>query len=139
MRDDIAAVVLDSPFADFVHFAEFYMDRMGFPGRGFQRLSIGLAAKIAQADFRGVRPLDWILKIRCPLMIISPVNDPANSPGDTEAIEASVASRSRGQDDVFWRILSAGHGLGMVAEPVEYADRIRKFVGHALSQSPEKA
>ena len=95
LRDDLAAVVLESPPADFRLSAMRHMDRLGAPGPLFQRLALSLAERLAHCDFAQVRPVDLIAKIRGPLMIVSPLEDPLVSDDDRAAIRQSLESRRK--------------------------------------------
>ena len=55
-RDDIAAVILESPYADYCQGFIALSDAHGAPGWVFQHLACWLAQKMSGADFAQVRP-----------------------------------------------------------------------------------
>ncbi len=124
LREDIAAVVLDSPYDSFANAAMWQMDRLGAPGRMFQRLAIWLAGKIAGVDFDGLRTSAAISALHCPTMVIAADADQTVSPADAAAIAASV--RDRGE--TYWSAPEAGHALALVADPVQYRIQVADFL-----------
>jgi alpha-beta hydrolase superfamily lysophospholipase len=133
MRTDLAAVVLESPFADFRHAAEAQMERLGAPGRPFGQLAFKLAQHITGCDFAAVRPVEMIRGIKCPLMVVAPDGDPMMTAEDQRAIEQAFRSRDHSEADVLWPV-QTGHLLALHAEPENYERRLRTFL-HAASHS----
>jgi uncharacterized protein len=131
MRTDLSAVILESPFADFRHAAMAHMERLGAPGRPFQKLALTLAQKIGDCDFGAVRPVETIKQIPCPLMIIAPDGDTMVAAEDQRAIEQALRSRDRPDADVLWPV-QTGHLLALHAEPEEYERRLRAFLNAAI-------
>lgn len=124
LRDDIAAVVLDSPYDSFAQAAMGQMDRLGAPGRFFQRLSIGLAGKIAGVDFNGMRTSTSISALHCPTFVIAADADHAVSAADAARIADAV--RQRGER--YWSAPEAGHALALVADPMQYRNEVADFL-----------
>ncbi len=125
--DEIAALVLESPPADFRSAAMAHFDRLGAPGWPFQTLAVSLAEWIAGCDFSSVRPIDTIREVRCPVMIISPDSDATVSASDRRRLEQSLHARGRADEDVFWNVES-GHVTALHAEPGDYERRLRQFL-----------
>ena len=94
MRDDLWAVILEGPFADFHAAAALHADRLGTPGPFFQdnALPPGEMACCAPILTR-FGPIDMIPKIPCPLMVIQSGDDPFLTEADHAAIRRAVASR----------------------------------------------
>src|SRR5206468_2587681 len=46
LRDDLGGIVLDSPYAHFVNTAMAHMERLGAPGRPFQRAALSVAQRL---------------------------------------------------------------------------------------------
>jgi pimeloyl-ACP methyl ester carboxylesterase len=132
MREDLRAVVLESIFTDFRTAGMTHLDRLGAPGRPFQSMTLLLAERMTHCDFSAVRPIDLVKQIPCPIMIISPNEDPLVSEADREAMTLALQSRNRGIEDVYWRVAS-GNQLAIFAEPREYERRLRDFVAVAGS------
>jgi pimeloyl-ACP methyl ester carboxylesterase len=127
MRNDIAGVVLESPPADFVNSAMSHMDRLGAPGRLFQRPALALAQRLAGCDFAAVRPGNLVRHIPCPVMIVAPSDDSMVSEDERRAMQESLQSRDRANEDVYWTV-STGHMLAMHAEMEEYERKLRDFL-----------
>ncbi|MDB5300905.1 MAG: peptidase [Phycisphaerales bacterium] len=132
MRTDLAAVVLESPFADFRRATMGQMERLGAPGRPFQQLALKLAERIAACDFGALRPAEMIREIACPIMIVAPDGDSMVTPEDQRAIENALLSRDRADADSYWPVRT-GHLLALHAEPDEYERRLRGFLDPAIN------
>lgn len=126
-RDDLAAVVLDSPFADYRHAALAHMDLLGAPGRPLGRLAVRLAQWIAGADFGAVRPVDLIRRVSCPLLVIIPEQDVFLAPSDARAISEALGPAGR-----IWRVPGATHLTPLLAGPDEYRSRLESFLAQSF-------
>jgi pimeloyl-ACP methyl ester carboxylesterase len=133
MREDIAAVVLDSPYVDFTRAAMRQMDRLGAPGWLFQRAAIWLAALFAGADLAALPTTQSIAALRCPVMVIQPVNDPTISSQDSESIRRAAAEHSvRFPQDRLWEVKGAGHVLALAADAENYSLQLKGFLSVAF-------
>ena len=129
LRDDIEAVILDCPFADYRTAAMSWADQFGLPGPPFQRLALKLAAKMARADFTSIRPADLIAQISCPLMVIEGRDDPMNSPADVAAIASAISQRQRNHlRTLHWKVLDGGHLTALPDNPQLYRQQIAAFL-----------
>jgi alpha-beta hydrolase superfamily lysophospholipase len=139
LRDDLAAVILESPYVDFPSAVLSHADSLGVPGRFFQRGALWLCQILARIDFRQIRPVDLIAKIRCPLWVIQSGNDPFNPPRGQRAIAAAVAARPAqlGLTRI-WEVEDCHHIIALAEYPAEYRHRLEEFLNEALSQSPAK-
>jgi len=139
MREDIQAVVLDSPYLDFTRAAMRQMDRLGAPGRSFQRAAVGLAGLIAGADLAALPMTDSIAALRCPVMVVLPSNDPTLSADDSNAIRRAVAERyGEFRQDRLWEARGAGHVLALAADAERYARELREFlIGAGLEREED--
>jgi uncharacterized protein len=136
-RDDLSAVILESPYAEYSHATSHQSERLGLPGPLFQRAALKAAQKIARCDFSAVSPIKMIPKIPCPLMVISSGDDPFVPPVDLAAIKMSVQSRGdRDGPSVYWGIDQVHHVLGMAHDPHEYTRKISEFLSQALEPNP---
>lgn len=131
---DIAAIVLESPPANFSRSAMTQMDRLGAPGAAFQRAALWLAQVIARCDFAAVRPIDLLEKVSPPVLIIAPLNDPMVSADDRAALQQALSARQRPATDAYWPV-DAGHVLALEANPADYDQRLRQFIECALGNS----
>lgn len=137
-RNDLSAVILESPFSEFHNAAALHGDRLGTPGRFFQENAYRLAKWLAQADFDAVRPVDTIPKIPCPLMVIQSGDDPFLSESDHAAVRKAVESRDpKLGGSVCWELPGVHHVVGMQANPEEYQRRIEEFLSGALQSAGE--
>jgi hypothetical protein len=133
-REDIAAVILESPHAEFTHAAGYQADRMGMPGPLFQRGAFRVAQWIGKCDFSAVRPIDTIPKIQCPVMVISAGDDQFVRPEDLPALKAAVEKHDpRFGPSIWWFLPQAYHVLGICENPEEYQKRIGEFLNQAMT------
>jgi pimeloyl-ACP methyl ester carboxylesterase len=134
LRDDIRAVVLDSPFVDYTRAAMRQMDRLGAPGRIFQRGAVWVAGKAVGADMSALQTDREIEKARCPVMLIQPTNDPTLSDADSERLrEAVERHQERFPHDRLWLVEEAGHVLALAADADRYSWELGEFIARAIS------
>ncbi len=126
LREDLAAVVLESPFADFASAAMLHMDWLGAPGKIFQRAALHWAQRLSGADFGAVRPVDGIAAAHCPVMVISPAEDSFLATDASRAAMSSALRPERG--DILWRPDESGHLGAMPTNPQEYQRRLAEFL-----------
>ena len=137
LREDMSAVVMDSPLADFRSAAMAQMDSAGAPGRWFQSAAVWLAERWAGANLSALRPVDLLGRITCPVLLIAPKDDPFLSPAERLAMQQAMEARNRPGQDLFW-LVDAGHNAALQAQPEEYARRLKLFVERALSALASK-
>lgn len=135
-RGDLSAVVLECPYVAFRHAVRLHAHYVGTPGPWFVAATMRLAEIIAACDFSEVRPVDLIPKIRCPLVVITSLDDPIVPPEDAAAIAAAVAARPAGLLSVFWPVDEAWHVMAMARHPEEYRQRLADFFASALDMPP---
>lgn len=129
MREDLSAVILECPYADFRQAAATHGQMMGLPLPGVQRYSIRFSQVLIGADFSEVRPVDLIPRINCSLMVIQSGEDPLVRLNEMNALQAATEARSAEVGPTeYWRIAGAGHVLGMAADPEEYHRRVQFFL-----------
>jgi uncharacterized protein len=127
---DVAAVVMDSPYADFRRAAIIHMDRLGAPGRLLQRFALRLAEWLTRANYDAVRPIDLIPQLCCPVLVIVSGNDPFLSPSDHAALDNAVrAHRPERGPAQLWTLDRTGHLMAISADPEAYRRRINGFLG----------
>lgn len=125
----IAAVVMESPYADFRRAAMAHMDRMGAPGQFLQRPAIRLAEWLTHADYDSVRPTDLIPRLPCPVLLIESGNDSFLAPQDRAALAQAVAAhpRDRGPAEI-WTVDGIEHLMALCADPTAYRQRLHRFL-----------
>lgn len=134
LRDDITAVIMECPYADYRSAALTHGRAMGAPGGAMARLALRLAEWISEADFDAVRPVDLIPRIACPLMIVRGCDDFLVDEVDAQRLEAAAQSRPpTAGPTVYWAIPNCGHVLGLEAAE-EYQTRIGDFIADAFQQ-----
>jgi pimeloyl-ACP methyl ester carboxylesterase len=139
LRDDLAAVVLESPYADFRAAARTHMDLLGLPGGALQSAALRLAGWMANADFDAVRPAQLLRSVRCPVLVIAPAEDVFLGAQGSAALESALAARPPGAGLAeLWRVEGAGHLLGVHADFDAYAARLASFLDRALAGSPSE-
>jgi pimeloyl-ACP methyl ester carboxylesterase len=129
----LAAVVLESPFADFRTASMFHMDALGAPGALFQRAALRLAEWMSGARFDDLRMTELLKRAPCPVLLIVPAEDGFSSASETAAMEAAVAARPAGLGVArAWKV-EAGHHLTAVQEqPKAYRQRLADFLAEAV-------
>jgi pimeloyl-ACP methyl ester carboxylesterase len=133
LRDDVAAVVLESPYTDFCSAAMTHMDLLGLPGHLLQRAALRLAEWLAYAKFDDVNTIDLLRTVRCPVLVIAPAGDVFLPNTAMTAFEAALAGR---RGSAVWRVQGAAHMLAVQADADAYARRLQDFLAEALGASP---
>ena len=127
-RDDLDAVILESPYADYRSAIAAHAEILGQPGGALQTLGVRLAEWLSGADFDAVRPVDLIPKIACPLMIIQAGDDPFVPPADASRIAAAAALRAAELQTVVWHVPGAPHVQALGVDPVVYREKLAAFL-----------
>jgi len=136
IRDDLWAVILESPFSSFHDAAFHHGDRLGTPGPIFQETAYRLGQWLAHADFDAVRPTETIRKIRCPLLIVQSGDDPFVSEADQQAVRQAVESRDAKLGYcTCWRLPGVHHVVGLSHDPEEYRQQIQEFFSRCLQST----
>jgi alpha-beta hydrolase superfamily lysophospholipase len=142
-RDDLWAVVLESPFSTYRSAVTAMADRMGAPGMFFQRRAYRLAQWLAGCDFAAGQPIDTIPKIPFPLMVIQSGDDPLVSAEDRAELRRAVESRPAQQGQgVYWELPNVHHVVGLRVDPEAYRQRLEMFLSVLFQSSleaPKKA
>ena len=139
-RDDIDAVILESPYADYRSAIAAHAEILGQPAGFLQEVGVRLAEWMSGADFDAVRPVDIIPKIPCPLMIVQAGDDPFVPPADAKRIEAAAASRPAELQTVYWHVPGAPHVQALAKDVAGYRRKVEAFLeapsGATLVPSP---
>jgi pimeloyl-ACP methyl ester carboxylesterase len=138
LRNDLAAVVLESPYVDFPRAVLSHARNLPVPGRSFQLMVLWLCRRLLKIDFSAVRPVDLIPKIPSPLYVIQSEDDPFVPPTDQAAIAAAVAARpAKPGFSEFWRV-PCFHVMSMADQPDEFRRRLANFLESAMA-APQPA
>jgi pimeloyl-ACP methyl ester carboxylesterase len=129
LRDDIDALVLECPYADYLHGVAAHAAVMRTPLPSFVRVAYRLAQRFSGARFDEVKPLEMLARVAVPAMVIEADADPFVPPGDRGSIERVMRDRdARGLASVYWNVSEAAHVMGIVADAEEYAQRVGAFL-----------
>jgi pimeloyl-ACP methyl ester carboxylesterase len=135
----VAALVLESPYGDFRTAAMAHMDALGAPGPLFQRAALRLAKRVSGANFDEIRMPTLLRRVRCPVMVIAPVDEPFGRPAEIEAMEAALQSNEAAGVSVFWRVEDAHHLTAVTRDPDQYRQRLATFLAQALPATAVEA
>jgi pimeloyl-ACP methyl ester carboxylesterase len=139
LRDDLSAIILDSPYNDFCDAAMAQMDRLGAPGRPFQVAALWLAGKLGHADFANIRLLDLLPKTLAPVLAILPERDPLTAGDLRQQIENAISERaSQGSADQTWVVPDCDHLLALACKAGEYREHLERFVHQTLDAPPQQ-
>ena len=125
-RNDVDALILESPFADFRHAAAANFHLLGIEAAFLHRAAVALAEKMAHADFAAIRPLDLIAKSQAPILIIQGADDALTSVDDQKELERAIAQR--GDGSTYWRLENVPHLMPLASDPAKYGERIAGFL-----------
>ncbi len=129
LRDDIDALVLECPYADYLHGVEAHAAVMQTPLPSLVPLAYRIAQRLSGARFDDVKPVEMLARVTTPTMVIEADADPFVPPGDRQAIERAMSDRAaRGLISVYWNVEAAAHVMGIVADADVYARRIAAFL-----------
>ena len=133
LREDIAAVVMECPFADYELAAASHAEVLGAPGKWLGAMAFRQAQKIAKADFSAVRPVDLIPRIACPLMVIRSEADVFVDEAQAMRVEAATRGRDEAMGvTVYWNAENAHHVAALCEDPAGYRERLGAFFKVAL-------
>jgi pimeloyl-ACP methyl ester carboxylesterase len=139
LRDDIDALVLECPYADYLHGVEAHAAVMQTPLPRFVPTAYRLAQRMSGARFDEVKPVEILARVTVPTMVIEADADPFVPPGDRAAIERVMTDRAaRGLVSLYWNVSEAAHVMGIVADAGEYARRVRAFLDSIERRSRER-
>jgi pimeloyl-ACP methyl ester carboxylesterase len=128
MRNDVAAVIADSPFADFRSAAAAHGDLLGLPHRILPALAVRLAQRLSRSDFAAVRPVDILPRLKCAVMMILLEHEALNDSAADAALETAIAARTAaGAATHVWR-LDARHALALAEFTDNYIAQVRCFL-----------
>lgn len=129
LRQDVTAVVLDSPVVSFRHGVAKQIDLLGLPLPSMLPAIIGIAKWLSGADLDLIQPLKLLGTLRCPIFVIQSGNDQFVGPADAALIEAAVLSRGAElpTGDV-WIVPDIAHLMALPADAAAYQSRLDQFL-----------
>jgi pimeloyl-ACP methyl ester carboxylesterase len=131
LREDIAGVVLDSPYMDYAWAVHTHLSLIGLPSRLLATAAIKLAQLESGARFDEVRPIDLLERVQCPIMLVRGEAEEFLGPAERQRLIAAMRRRAEGLArrgaDLEWMVPAAGHLGALHADPDGYARRLREF------------
>jgi pimeloyl-ACP methyl ester carboxylesterase len=122
-RNDVSAVVLESPFASYRRAVRAHAKLVGLPGGLPLRLAIAIAETAAGHRFDAARPVDRIPRISCPTLVIVGEADLLLDATDVAMLRDAVA-RQGNPASTLWAVPAAGHLLALHVDPAGYRHRL---------------
>ena len=132
-RDDLAALVMDSPVEGWGSATRRYAELLGLPVQRAHNLRLRLAQRVLRVRFDDVRPANTLPQVSCPILAILPGSDVLVAP--EESAQMARAVEDKGPPSRVWRA-AASHNLAIVSEPAVYGRVLREFLEEALA-APE--
>ncbi len=129
LRDGIAGVIMDSPFADYRRATLLHGRLFGLPGAIVQRPANWLMRWLLAADFGAIAPMNLVETVPCPVLLIQGSADQLISPADQVEMERRI--RARAQRDGISSALTvpnAAHLLSLYTMPEEYERVLSEFL-----------
>lgn len=133
LRDSIAGVIMDSPFADFRTATLLHARLFGLPGAIVQHAANWLTSWLLDADFGAIAPMNLVETIPCPVLLVQSGADQLISPADQREMEHRV--RTRGTRDGISGALTvpdAAHLLAVSTMPQEYERVLGEFLARVM-------
>lgn len=135
-RDDLSAVILESPYSDYRVAVASHGRRLGMPIEWAYGLAYRLAEKISGARFDQMRPIDLIPQIRAPLLIIHAGGDTFVQAHEIDALQAALRRRDATAHSESHLIPDVQHTMGLLHDPDAYREAIARFLDRASAASP---
>lgn len=138
LRNDLAGIIMESPYADFISAAATHGQQMGMPLVRWQKQVVRLAQHQANVNFNEVAPVRLLRQIKCPVMMIHSQDDTLVHPADEAALAEAMQHRNKEYGPgVIWRVPHAGHVLGLAADPQAYQQHIARFIDALFEKSSQ--
>jgi fermentation-respiration switch protein FrsA (DUF1100 family) len=133
LREGIAGVIMDSPYADVREAAPRHGWLFGLPGSIVQRPASWLIGWMAGADLDAISPKNLVSTVPCPVLLIQSGEDQFVSAEGLAEMERRVRER-RERDGVSTAltVLGAAHLLGLSAMPQEYERALAGFLQQTM-------
>ncbi len=133
-RDDLHAIILESPYTDYRVAIAAHGRRLAMPLEWGYGIACKWAESISGARFDQVTPLHLIQQIKAPLLVIHAGADTFVSRQEIEQIAQAVSQREPASISRHVLIDDVQHTRGLLADPVAYVAMLRDFLN-----SPDKA
>jgi alpha-beta hydrolase superfamily lysophospholipase len=123
-REDVDAIVLESPYSDFRSAATRHGELMLAPGATFRAAAFRLAECLAGVRFGEMRTPRLLAAAKCPWLVIHGDADRLMPPEEI----ATFRDLATGPTRQHHLVAGAGHNRAMETDPVGYAARIERFL-----------
>ncbi len=127
-REDLFAVVMESPYADYRIAVRAHGRRLAMPLEWAYDLAFRVAERFARARFSEVRPVDLIPEVHCPLLVIHAGKDTFVSPDEIARIGRVVEGRGEQMLSKHVVIGEVQHTMGLLKDPQAYRETLQAFV-----------
>jgi pimeloyl-ACP methyl ester carboxylesterase len=127
-RNDLAAVIMEAPYADYRDAVLIHVKRAGFPMVSAIELICRTAEWLARCDFQPVRPAATIPVIAAPVLVLAGEADPLI---DIPALQKAVAARPAERISEIVVLPDVPHVMALAADPEGYAQRLSAFLSRA--------
>ncbi len=134
-RDDIHAIIMESPYSDYLSAIKQHGRRLGMPIEWAFPLAMKIAEIISGAKFDEVKPVDLIPKAHAPLLVIHAGNDTFVNQFQVDQIRESMSSRSAEKITMHQIIPDCEHTLGLNKDPEQYLKIIKTFLNKIENRS----
>lgn len=124
-RDDLAALVIDSPVEGWSSATRRYAELLGLPLPRAHGLRMRLAQRALGVRFGDIRPAVTLRRVACPVLAVLPESDVLVSPVESGEIAAAVEAGRSGNR--VWRA-DSGHNLALAADAARYEHVLREFI-----------
>ena len=122
-RGDVAAVVLESPFASYRRAVRAHALLIGMPNGPLLHAAVAVAEAACGHRFDAARPVDRIPRIRCPVLVVLGEADLLLDATDRAMLRDAVARQGTAGSAV-WTVPGAGHLLALHVDPGGYREHL---------------
>lgn len=126
-RNDIAALVIDSPVDGWSTATRRYAELLGLPLAHAHGLRLALAERWLGVRFEETRPVNTLAEVRCPVLAILPREDVLVSPAESEAIASRLEAGGR---HLVWHAATS-HNLAIATHPEAYERQVQELLMRA--------
>ncbi len=137
-RGDVAAVVLESPFASYRRAVRAHARLVGLPNGPLLHAAVAVAEAACGVRFDAARPVDRIPRIACPVLVVLGDGDLLLDATDVTVLREAVARQGVAGSGV-WDVAGAGHLLALHVDPAGYRRRLADVLragGVAVADPP---
>jgi pimeloyl-ACP methyl ester carboxylesterase len=128
MRNDIAAIVLESPYINFRTALRAHIELLGLPLNSALLIVWQIMKWMSGANLDEIQPPKLIASTPVPLMIIQSGEDSLLEQEDADAIKTAMTKRSKDLISTFWELPDVSHLQALANDPRKYFDQLEGFL-----------